>query len=404
MKRILYILISVIVTAVSCQKYSFDYTTVKVSEDRVDTIIFNTSHYTVYADGVSALKMRLEPCYFANEERTYTRVLPLSSFNDDDIKYFYEDSGKTTEIESDFIIFDEVSTPTTVQVYATVFGKESRKIDVTIYPKWGNSIAEKTIPVVFHIFQYVGTDNTEFVINPIHLDEKLRLLNNAFSRTISDGANSVDTKIRFVAATEDPNGKTLTNAGINNIKLLHEELSFDDYEMYFDNGNTTDFNWDKFLSDNLAYWSNNNTLNIWIIPNGKVKIPAYTPSITTASTNPFEGFTLTEVGSNYVVKPTEAGIVINYSSFIPSSLNYTIGEYYGLLDTSNSTVVNGDSDYCFDTFMYNEDDDSYERKNAINVPITYISDNIMDDESQSISVSAEQAKRIHWIIDNSPAR
>lgn len=96
---------------------------------------------------------------------------------------------------------------------------------------------------------------------------------------------------------------------------------------------------------------------------------------------------------------------MNYSAFLNTELNAALGKFLGLLPTSDAErVVDGDSDYCSDTFLYSKTESQQEAKNGINKPITFISDNIMDQTTQNITVTKEQAERMHYVLENVPSR
>ena len=240
------------------------------------------------------------------------------------------------------------------------------------------------------------------MIEQIHLIDRVRKLNNAYSRLISTGAAATDSKIRFELATHTPQGRPLMVAGMNRMDFGAKELNTEDFVDFYQDG---EFDWSAFFKFYEADWDPNKFLNIWILPTGKVKIPSYVPSVIQAGKAPLKGLKMNEVDEYYIPKLTECGIVINYSSFLNVKMNAVIGKFLGLLPTSNASgTVGGDSDYCSDTFLYSKDESKEERKQGLNQPISFISDNIMDETTQDISVTNEQAERMNYILENVPTR
>lgn len=462
MKKFYFIyLIGLALLHVSCEKEGFDYQQASVGPDRVDTLIFNPSHYVLNTDGVSALHLKLLPSYWGNSEKGYTSPIALSCFKPSDYGYYYkEEDGREVKLESDRLTFEPGTSPRKIKVFARLFGQDTRGLEVELRPGWGENVKEKVIPVVFHIFQYTGTKNTEFVIDPIHIDEKMRKLNNAFSRLISTGASSTDTKIRFQLAAHNQYGRVMAKPGIDQIKFGSEKLNPTDFERFYDKsaqfdweafskefsgfydeaGKTFDwnaffgefsefydennvfdwnaflnkfdefrtdsevFNWNAFLAAYEADWNPDQFLNIWILPVGNVKVPPFMPAVITEGHTPLKGLEMKEVAPGYTPAASECGVVINYSSFLSSELNAVIGKFLGLLPTNDTKVVDGDSDFCSDTFLYSAKEDTQETKKAINRPISYTSDNIMDGKTQNIAVTNEQAARMQYVLENVPSR
>lgn len=311
--RKIYILcfLSLVILQQSCSKDSFDYQQAPISEDAVDTLVFNPSHYILNADGRSALYLKLLPSYYDTEDKSYAATIPLSWFDRKDYGYFYENpDGTIVELENDYLIADPSTPSKTIKVFARVFGKETRKVDVEIRSAWGKGIQEKVIPVVFHIFQYTGTANTEFIIEPVHLNDRMNKLNNAFCRLVSSGASATDTKIRFELATHSVQGRPMAIAGMNKVKFGAKELNPADFDDFYESDGT--FNWASFLKYYGVAWAPGTFLNIWILPVGKEKLPSYIPAVIAEGKTPLKGLTLTEVDESYIPEVCEAIAFLNY--------------------------------------------------------------------------------------------
>lgn len=396
-------LICLLILQLSCSKEDFNYQRSGITADQVDTLVFNTSHYVLNADGQALLYYKLVPSYYADEEKSYMAAIPLSWFQQEDYSYWYED-GDGTEIEvfDDYLVLGKETPAKKIKVFARVFGEETRKIEVEVRRPWGIGVQEKVIPVVFHVFQYTGTTNTEFVIEEIHLTDRMNTLNNAFSRLISSGASAIDTKIRFEPAVTTPQGRQLSVPGMNKVKFGAQKLNPEDFSDFYTGDQ---FQWSDFLKYYGVDWDPQRYLNIWILPTGAENIPDYLPACIEQGVAPLKGLTMTEAAEGQVFNTVDCGIVMNYSTFNSEKLNAVIGRFLGLLPTSDAGgIIDGDSDYCSDTFVYNKKEEKQDSKNALNKPITYISDNIMDGSTQDITVTGEQAGRMHYVLEHVPTR
>lgn len=167
----------------------------------------------------------------------------------------------------------------------------------------GEGVQEKIIPVIFHVFQYTGTENTEFVIGEIHLADRIRKLNNAYSRLISAAAAATDTKIRFELTEHTSLGRPLMVAGMNRSEFGAEELKPEDFgEFYRDE----QFDWPAFLKFYGVDWDPGRFLNVWILPTGAVKIPSYRPAVIQAGKTSLKGLEMDEMTQNITVTNEQA--------------------------------------------------------------------------------------------------
>ncbi|MFI3267663.1 MAG: zinc-dependent metalloproteinase lipoprotein [Rikenellaceae bacterium] len=81
------------------------------------------------------------------------------------------------------------------------------------------------IPIIFHILYKNALDNTQYV-TASWISEIMDDANELF-------ASSTDMNVTFVLATEDESGNTLTEAGIDRIKIDDSEIDYEDF-MYGD--------------------------------------------------------------------------------------------------------------------------------------------------------------------------
>lgn len=389
----------VIVTLFSCEKEKFNYDMKMANAESIDTLIFAPSHYVLNADGISQVNFKLDVVPKDNEYG----IIPLSRFNREDYQYLYiDENGKEIESKNDYLIFDHVTTKKTIKMFARMLGQETPKFDVEIRPVETKNIKQKSLTLIFHVFEYTGIKNTDSRIYPYHIYAKLNKLNDAFSHKISISGASVDTKVDFNLATETDKGMILSDVGINFLKLDGEYL--EKSSMYSKYTDADEFNWMAYMKDNRAFYDPEKYLNIWIIPVEKLTIPKYNPLVIREGVEPLKGLAMKNVSADYELKIEDIGIVMKYNDFISQDLNNIMGTYLGLLPTvENNSLVDGDTDYCYDTFVY-DSKQTNERKLDLFKKFFFMSDNIMDVKTTGIAVSMEQTKRIHYVLDNCPGR
>uniref|UniRef100_UPI0035A0205E hypothetical protein n=1 Tax=Prevotella heparinolytica TaxID=28113 RepID=UPI0035A0205E len=120
---------------------------------------------------------------------------------------------------------------------------------------------------------------------------------------------------------------------------------------------------------------------------------------------------------------SDVGILINYMGFLnfnagdlnnKPELATVIGYYFGLQDMmvrgNKSNIVDGDTDYCEDTYMFTETDNFSVFKKSYSededaVPSEYFTSfNIMEKYSRKNSITHDQAVRIRQFIERCPSR
>lgn len=353
----------------------------------------------------------MDSAFYASRIVCDTFEIPADAIPPGTIKLF-DDAGN--EIPGAiFSTTDE--TDRTVWFHAQAGELSSDKIAVKIRKRPRQQYEELIFPVIFHVLnpaEKVGVPS--FKITTEAVSKNIERLNNVFNRLVTTDPNGGNARIRFVAAKYNTSGMKLMNEGINNWEIS-ESIDFediDDYETYIL----------KYKSS-LVY-DYRHYLNIWLInyPQGSsfyVKAPN---DILPGETIP--GLIANEWPvENFPLKPRDVGFFINISSFLnPMSnadffeISNPMAQFFGLMTTQatenrgTTNLVNGDTDYCPDTYYYWNDGQSVFKNTGkddkeMNEDEEYFTSyNIMDRYSKKNSITVNQAERIREHIEKCPSR
>lgn len=211
------------------------------------------------------------------------------------------------------------------------------------------------LPVIFHVL-YHDKNNDEQYVKVGRLPEILERVNELYRNA---GTNSANMNLEFVLATEDPNGKTLSEPGVERIEWKTAAIDINDF-MFSNNG-----------TYNYLIWEPNDYINIMVyqFTDNDVMGVSHFPYSPTA--NPLPG-TETDsrylTGSNlkyaYCVSINNSYIYEKTTTAIPNqndmaiTLAHELGHYLGLYHVFSEATENGvdvceDTDYCTDTYTYN---------------------------------------------------
>ena len=225
--------------------------------------------------------------------------------------------------------------------------------------------------------------------------------NKVFSGTYADDPVAVDSKIRFELATVDVQGNKLATPGINRVEMgtpAYGEVA-------------------GYINKNLL-WDPNRILNIWV--NDEIYgTNAYAPAYILDNGTAVPGLKMNSVATADEVSFTsyrEVGITLTVSSIFSinkGGYEYYLGTHFGLMPTVFSTYsgipfVNGDVDFCSDTYTYELGPIALEKNTYSDdkqAPVIYYNScNIMDGSSASTSLTYEQVLRMRKVIANCPGR
>ncbi|HJA16000.1 MAG TPA: hypothetical protein H9796_13140 [Candidatus Butyricimonas faecavium] len=299
--------------------------------------------------------------------------------------------------------------------YAKSGELESERIAVQIRKLPEQTYKELEFPVIFHVLnpaEQVGVPS--FKITEEVVKKNLERLNDVFGRVVTTDPNGADARIKFVAAKYDVSGMKLAEEGIHNWEISASE-SFEDIDDYEEYVRRNELN---LIYDYRHY------LNIWLInypqgANASVKSPTvilsgeYIPGLN-AQWWPLDQFP---------EKPRDVGFFINMSAFLnPMSstdffeISNPMAQFFGLLSTQasenyeGSNLVNGDTDYCPDTYYYWNDNSSVlkntsKEEDSMDENTEYFTSyNVMDRYSWKNSITVDQVARIREHIEKCPSR
>ncbi len=210
------------------------------------------------------------------------------------------------------------------------------------------------LPVIFHVL-YQDKNNNEQYVKAGRLPEILKRVNELYRNA---GTNSANMNLEFVLATEDPQGKTLGEPGVERIEW--KTAAIDTKEFMFSNEGTY----------NYLIWEPNDYINIMVYRftdddvMGVSHFP-YTPTNYPLAGTENVSFHVT--GANlqyaYCVSINNLYIYEKTTTAIPNqndmaiTLAHELGHYLGLRHvfseaTENDVDVCEDTDYCTDTYTY----------------------------------------------------
>lgn len=285
------------------------------------------------------------------------------------------------------------------------------------------------LPVIFHVLyndrndrkQYVEQNRLAKIINACNLMYKNKKYQNANNNI------SQDMNLEFVMATEDPNGSTLEEAGIERIEWPTSSISCEEF--------MSDKNRQKSKEYAKMLWNPRLYINIFVYKFteknilGISHLPYVLSSYPLAGLNRGDYYMTHEVDYPHCVSINNTYIYDNgndreyYSTDVYNTLAHELGHYLGLyhafFEPEEDEDPDGckDTDYCIDTPSYNItsytdwltsiNTDEY----TFNELCTrkrcegndYISHNIMDYAiCYSDQFTPDQRKRIRHVLSYSP--
>lgn len=393
MKSINRILISILVLAhISCDKESIEiFDNSGVTSTEIELI---ANHTILVADGIA--EIILSPLIY--EAYTYKVDLVVDPTGTDpnfgkdstvliryindrlkegDVEYFLEDG---TQLQEPYFTTTDVS-KTSQGFYAEILGEKTDVFTVNIVSPLAEEFEEVTYPVVFHMITTKINEEYGEAIPTENVDKLINALNTAYGRIGIITPNGANAKVKFKMAEYDIDGDKMKTPGINTI-LISDEA-------YADLGSNVD-NVPEVLWDSKKY------LNIWVMKSGKSsKLPSHA-----IAGFELDGLDLELVDETFDINslsPDKKGFIIKWSSFAQNDLDYgkLFGTFFGLYETKGE-------DYCSDTFIWVEKDESNSRWKINDEGMRYMSVNIMDESSHQNTISQQQVIRIRKTIENCP--
>lgn len=415
-----YAMVAIYIAFTACTKDSFEYSILKGTDIKVDSVAFSAGSASLIADGKSALDFIIKA--YSKQKVTINGVAidSMVAIPDDRIpdseKKVFDDGG--AEVGLSFST--STATPSGKSFYAKIAGVQSATQSVTIKAP-GAEYSKLVIPVVFHVFELNKTDAKRYAWYAEQKQEKLEELvdglNIIFNRIGTNAPNGASANVEFVLATTSPDGETLDKPGHNTFG----------YASTF-NWGWASFNASTLVKNNAAalLWNPEKYLNVWVLPSAvfygglTTMRPTYT-----LSDSPLEGLGLQKVASASEVpltEPESVGLMIGRDELNSTlrgpapNLAYRFGTFYGLFQTYTYPWDPGLTDYCDDTqkFPINQYRDVYKQSTdgilfrAENImDATYLDYNIEGGQnlvSRVNTLTADQVKRVRYVLENCPER
>lgn len=387
----------------SCSPSDYDYVNLDdISIESIDSVSLKRSHSKLIADGYAQIE--LTPILYTKERN----IIPPTRVKDEWLEY---SSPEVSNVSKLFSTSDKSLIGKTVNVTLKIKGKNFSAEPVSfevIEPQSELKVIE--IPIVFHIVQ-TNEDIQSYggAYDNVKIYNALDRLNYVFGGAVSRNAVGVDTKIKFVPAIYDYNGRKMSEKGIN--RVVVNEIDYAELP--------------NFAVNQKITWPAEKYMNIWLISDRKKLVvnfgtewsmkscPQY---VNSGAVNIPQGLVLRELDG--AIPTMASGIfyrlqLLNELSFSVGTivdpgvneLIHYVGVYFGLMDTFTFEKAPLD-DYCADTHDYSFDTNTlFFNLRWFNEPLDcfFQLENIMDDPSGvHRSISKSQSERIRWVLNNCP--
>lgn len=426
MKQIL-VLLMFILLLVACQKEDDYVYENPVSLADVKMISLRADHKTVVPDGkakmqfyIIAYGIKEQPDYsvtYKGDTAFYqpsvacdTFIIPADMLPEGALKLF-DETGKEYPDKA-FTTSDAQEKEITF--YAKSGELESNRLSIHVRKLPAENYEELVFPVIFHVLnpaEKVGSPT--FKVTEESVKTNLERLNNVFNGLVTTDPNGGKANIRFEAAKYNPSGVKLSVEGMHQWNIGSDEVfeDIDDYAAYV-----------KKKSGSLIY-DYRHYLNIWLINYPEGSTASVNAPTVIMPGEEIPGLFATEWPVvDFPGSAKDVGFFVNMSSFLNpmTSVNFfeisnPMAKFFGLLDTEASemnglsNMVDGDTDYCPDTYYYWNDNQSVKKdtsrnENPGNDTEYFTSYNIMDRYSMKNSITVDQVARIRMHIEKCPSR
>lgn len=405
-----------------------------LGEKDVKMLGIRADHRMMLPDELSSMRLRAV-AYGMTDLMEYTSVT-VPSVKDptvDTVIYYDQLKCDTFEIAEDLYpkewikIYDENdreveggyfrtldTTPRTIYFYARAGELVSQRFPVKIRPLPKEEYEEVVFPVIFHVLTPPAKDGISFEISSEGLQKKLDRLNDIFNRRATRNPNGGNAKITFKLALYSQKGMLLEHPGRNQTELSQ---SFDNQKVF-----------EEFLFKNYM-WNPKDYLNVWVVKNEKSdawsvpdKYVAKSPRKYSMFFDPVPGLAMIGIDPNSWTAENiyDGGVLVNYQSFFNPGADEAdlfefataFGVHFGLLATEvksdASNIVEGDTDYCPDTYYSQGGQQSlYKNNNYKDKPdgrVEYFTSfHIMELYSYKNSVTVDQVRRMRRVIEQCPS-
>lgn len=406
--------------------------------DEVKVIELRADHKTMVPDSRSAMEFHV----LAYGVKEQTHLLKRKEGN---VSIYYEEVQRDTFVIPDDVlpegliqVYDEQgkvvgnrifktedATPRTLKFYARTGDLRSNEVSIQIRPLPEVPREELVFPVIFHIITPAPTVSATYEVSQQRLQEEIDRLNKIFNKEATTNPNGGVAKIRFELARYNEKG------------ILLEEPGKDKHQIPVATTPSGDKEYVKYINQTAALiWDPNKYLNIWIAKwsnswkeDGTGTFYVEMPNVILPDAEPIPGLKnpreLSSFSKADVQDISDIGILVNYVGFLDYNaydrnnkpeLATAVGKYFGLLDMTLfsyrgvTNIVDGDTDYCPDTYVYATSGNSsifkfsYTDGETFTDKEYYTSFNIMERYSRKNSITADQAARMRMFIERCPSR
>lgn len=428
MKIYIYILVCLFIF--SCTPDKYDFLDNEIDTNSIKIIKLTSDSHIMVGDNKSEMNFRILAYGINKISEKYTEtiegvtsykeklvldtfLIPNDKYDNSKIHIMYKDNVlkghnfKTNELGRH-------------SFYAQIGSIKSKTINIEVYEKPKTNYSEIVIPVIFHVINQPSYSVPKMQITSKDLQKKIDVLNTIYNKKQTKNPNAGNAHITFKLALYSPNGNRLENPGINEY-LFNSKKTPDEILEYTKEHLVWDCN--KYFNIWLGDLSDGNTMYF----GSEIKtLQVKAPNIILKGETKIGGLESEEVESfdnSDIKKLSDVGIVFDKKVFLKPNANssaqysfaYNIGRYLGLLnmelsdkkDWSTQTITNnlvdGDTDYCKDTPVYDNSDFSIYKTN-INTKTIFTTFNIMALYSKKNSISIDQAKRIRDVLKKCPSR
>lgn len=260
------------------------------------------------------------------------------------------------------------------------------------------------IPVIFHLLNYVNKPGyATITVTSQTVAKNIARMNDVFNGRVTTDPNGGNARITFRAAEYDDSGMLLEVPGLHIYEMPDSTFTKDE-----------DFRAFVFRKGSRLMYDYKNFLNIWLInnPNGSSSLVAV-PNVIDDPENPIPGLSAVAMTEDFPKTATDIGFFVNVSSFLNPfqntdyfEISSVMARYLGLMTTQatgfdGGNLVDGDTDYCPDTYYYWNDNLSVFKTDSTHLFTSY---NVIDAYSYKNSVSVDQAARIRLHLERCPSR
>lgn len=442
MRNILkYLIVALLLGA--CEKEKIVMLDLDATKDEISRIELRADHKILRPDGIAKVEFypvvygkKVVDLYNKNEENEYVAekteieyLIPNDILPPNYVKVY---DSNDNELIDNIYSTETGALGEKIEFYAKAGNVESNRLTVTLREIPDESYEELVIPVIFHFLLPPTVTGPAFDVSVEYLESVLKRTNDILNRRVTSDPNGGNAKITLKLALYNNAGIRLEEAGKHVVQLSSSNMSL--IGSYADqNSSSLGIAYNKFIMRYRSsyLWDPNKYLNIWVarksgsgdyydLAASQSEFPKVIHS--DYSTDAIPGLKNLAVVDNYVAADVndclEVGIILNYESFLSPTTNYSLarifGRYCGLFYTdqnSNNNIVDGDNDYCADTYLYysgygtgifknnrlyrESEDAEYE---------WFTSFNVMDNYSRKNSITIDQALRMRQVLKSCPSR